>query len=130
MTTLYMVNILMKVFPALKVRVISQSRDVLTSIIKLKIWYFMILVYLCFVFLTSLWKATTLMLFNMTIALLVVKIDDPSFQHYIFSNPPPLSGEKIPDPPPPISPPSPLSVFNDRSLKSLIQLAPEHPIKP
>ena len=28
---------LMKVFPALKVRVISQSRDVLTSIIKLKI---------------------------------------------------------------------------------------------
>ena len=70
------------------------------------------------------------MLFNMTIALLVVKIDDPSFQHYIFSKPPSYQGKKNSGPPPPISPPSPLSVFNDRSLKSLIQLAPEHPIKP
>ena len=41
------------------------------------------------------------MLFNMTIAFLVVKIDDPSFQHYIFSKPPLIRGKKIPDPPPP-----------------------------
>ena len=121
MTTVYMVNILMKVFPALKVRVISQSRDVLTSIIKLKIWYFIILVYLCCAFLTSnvhlLWKATTLMLFNMTIALLVVKINDPPPFNTIFFPrlPPPLSWEKNSGPPQFLLH-SPLSVFNDRSL--------------
>ena len=39
------------------------------------------------------------MLFNMTIALLAVKIDDPPFQHYIFSKTPPYHGKKNSGPP-------------------------------
>ena len=54
----------------------------------------------------------------MTIAVLVVKIDDRPFQHHIFSKTPPLiMGKKFRTPQFLLHPPPPpISVFNDRTL--------------